>query len=179
MVSKRPEGLKKYIRSIPDFPKKGIVFRDITTLLKEGKAFKKTVDDLYKHYRAERIDKIASVESRGFILGSALAYRLGVGFVPVRKPKKLPAESIKEEYQLEYGTDSLEIHTDAIQKGERVLIVDDLLATGGTAEATCRLVTRLGGKIAGLAFLIELTFLKGREKLRGQKIFSLIKYNSE
>jgi len=179
MVSKPPDGLKKHIRSIPDFPKKGIVFRDITTLLKDKKAFKSAVDMLYKRYSARRIDKVVSVESRGFILGSALAYRLGAGFVPVRKPNKLPAESIKEEYQLEYGTDTLEIHTDAIQKGERVLIVDDLLATGGTAEATSRLVKRLKGKIVGLAFLIELSFLNGRNKLRGYDIFSIIKYDSE
>lgn len=179
MVSKPTGGLKNHIRSIPDFPKKGIVFRDITTLLKDRKAFRKAVNTLYKRYSAERIDKIVSVESRGFILGSALAYRLGVGFVPVRKPNKLPAETIKEEYQLEYGTDSLEIHTDAIQKGERVLIVDDLLATGGTAEATCRLVKRLKGKIVGLVFLIELSFLNGRNKLRGYDIFSIIKYDSE
>ncbi|MGA2622637.1 MAG: adenine phosphoribosyltransferase [Bacteroidota bacterium] len=179
MVSRPSDGLKKHIRSIPDFPKKGIVFRDITTLLKDKKALKSAVDMLYRRYHTKKIVKVVSVESRGFILGSALAYCLGAGFVPVRKPNKLPAETIKEEYQLEYGTDTLEIHTDAIQKGERVLIVDDLLATGGTAEATCRLVKRLKGKIVALAFLIELAFLGGRKKLHGHEIFSLIRYDSE
>jgi len=179
MVTKSSTGLKKRIRSIPNFPKKGIVFRDITTLLKDEKAFKLAIDLLYKRYRGKKVDKVVSVESRGFILGSALAYRLGVGFIPVRKPNKLPAKTIQEEYQLEYGTDVLEIHKDALKKGEKILIVDDLLATGGTVSATCKLVERLGGRIVGLAFLIELTFLKGREKLRAHDIFSLIEYESE
>jgi len=167
------------IRSIPDFPKKGIVFRDITTLLKDASAFKKAIDILYERYNNKGIAKVVSVESRGFIFGSVLAYKLDAGFVPVRKPKKLPATTIREDYQLEYGVDSLEIHLDAIQQGERVLIVDDLLATGGTVEATARLVTKLGGDIAGMAFLIELTFLKGRERLSKYDVFSIISYDSE
>jgi adenine phosphoribosyltransferase len=171
--------LRSHIRSIPDFPKKGIVFRDITTLLKDKQAFQKTIDLLYDRYKNLRIDKVVSVESRGFIFGSVLAYRLEAGFVPVRKPKKLPADKIREEYQLEYGTDILEIHIDAIAKGENVLIVDDLLATGGTVAAACSLVERLGGKIAGLAFLIELSFLKGRDKLKKYDVFSIITYDSE
>ena len=167
------------IRSVPDFPKKGIVFRDITTLLKDRSAFASSIDMFYERYKSERIQKVVSVESRGFIFGSALAYRLNAGFVPVRKPKKLPAATIKEDYALEYGTDSLEIHNDAISKGERTIIVDDLLATGGTVEATAKLVKRLGGEIVGLAFLIELTFLKGRERLSGFDVFSIIRYESE
>jgi adenine phosphoribosyltransferase len=173
------EELKRYIRNVPDFPKKGIVFRDITTLLKDKHAFRKTVDLLYEHYRNTPVDKIVSAESRGFILGSVLAYRLGTGFVPVRKIKKLPAATLREEYQLEYGTDALEIHADAIQKGEKVLLVDDLLATGGTIAATCNLVKKLGGEIVGLAFLIELTFLHGRDKLRSYDLYSIISYDSE
>lgn len=179
MVTKRSEELKRSIRSVRDFPKKGIVFRDITTLLKDTKAFKQSIDVLYEHYRNTAIDKVVSVESRGFILGSVLAYRLGAGFIPVRKPGKLPAETLREEYQLEYGTDTLEIHKDAIVEGEKVLIVDDLLATGGTVSATCKLVERLGGKIIGLAFLIELAFLEGRRKLKDLDVFSIIKYESE
>ena len=179
MVKKEIEGLKKVIRNVSDFPKAGIVFRDITTLLKDEKAFKKSIDILYEQYKNKKIDKVVSVESRGFIFGSALAYRLGAGFVPVRKPKKLPAQTIREEYQLEYGTDSLEIHTDAIKKGEKVLVVDDLLATGGTVAATCKLIKKLGGKIVSLTFLIELTFLHGRDKLEGYDVFSIIQYDSE
>jgi adenine phosphoribosyltransferase len=171
--------LRDFIRNVHDFPKQGIVFRDITTLLKDKSAFQKTIDIMYEKYKALHIDKVVSVESRGFIFGSVLAYRLNAGFVPVRKPKKLPAKTIKEEYQLEYGTDSLEIHIDAIKKGERVLIVDDLLATGGTVQATCKLVEKLGGEIVGLAFLIELSFLGGREKLKGYDISSIIPYDSE
>ncbi len=167
------------IRSIPDFPKKGIVFRDITTLLKDPLAFNEAIDAFHEHYRSKEIAKVVSVESRGFIFGAVLAYTLGAGFVPVRKPKKLPAETIKEEYALEYGTDSLEIHVDAISKGERVLIVDDLLATGGTILATAKLVERLGGNIVGLAFLIELSFLKARERLSNYDVFSIINYDSE
>ncbi len=171
--------MRESIRNIPDFPKKGIMFRDITTLLKNNRAFTLAIDTMYERYKSERIEKVASVESRGFIFGSVLAYRLGAGFVPVRKPKKLPSTTIKEEYQLEYGTDALEIHTDAIRQDERVLIVDDLLATGGTAGATCKLIKRLGGEIVSLAFLIELTFLKGRERLREYDVYSIIKYDSE
>ena len=167
------------IRSIPDFPKKGIVFRDITTLLKDPLAFNQAIDILTEHYRSKEIAKVVSVESRGFILGAPLAYTLGAGFVPVRKPKKLPAETIRQRYQLEYGTDALEIHKDAIAPGELVLIVDDLLATGGTILAAARLVEQLGGKIVSLAFLIELSFLNARARLGGYDLFSIIKYDSE
>jgi len=171
--------LRLHIRNVPDFPKKGIVFRDITPLLKNPDAFRKAMETFYTQYKEIQIDKVLSVESRGFIFGSILAYRLGVGFIPIRKPKKLPAEVIREEYQLEYGTDALEIHTDAIQPGDRILVVDDLLATGGTALATCKLAERLGGTIAGIAFLVELTFLNGRKKLEKYDIFSILKYDSE
>ncbi len=171
--------LKKTIRSIPDFPKKGIVFRDITTLLRDPSAFAEAIDTFKRRYSSAEIHKVVSVESRGFTLGAPLAYLLGAGFVPVRKPGKLPGATIREEYALEYGTDALEIHTDAIEAGERVLVVDDLLATGGTVEATCRLVTRLGGVIVGTAFLIELSFLKGRERLKGYDVYSMIRYESE
>ena len=179
MVETQNHELQSYIRNVPDFPKKGIVFRDITTLVKDKKAFQKSIDLFYQRYKSERIDKVISIEARGFIFGSALAYRLGAGFVPVRKPKKLPAATLREEYQLEYGTDALEIHTDAITKGERVLILDDLLATGGTISAACNLVKKLGGEIVGLAFLVELSFLEGREKLHGYDIFSIVSYDAE
>jgi adenine phosphoribosyltransferase len=171
--------LKTAIRSVPDFPKKGIVFRDITTLLKDPAAFRHAVDLLTTRYAGKRIAKVVSVESRGFILGAPLAYSLGAGFVPVRKPGKLPSATLREEYALEYGTDAVEIHRDAITPGERVLILDDLLATGGTVQATCNLVERLGGVIVSLAFLIELTFLHGRTRLGKYEIFSLIEYTSE
>lgn len=171
--------LAESIRSIPDFPKKGIVFRDITTLLKDPLAFNQAIDIFTEHYRSKDIAKVVSVESRGFIFGAALAYTLGAGFVPVRKPKKLPSKVIKEEYSLEYGTDAVEIHVDAIAPGERVLVIDDLLATGGTILATAKLVERLGGNIAGLAFLIELSFLKGRDRLGKYDIFSIISCDSE
>jgi len=173
------QNLRQYIRSVPDFPKKGIVFRDITTLMKDKNAFNTVIDLLYQHYQSFQVDKVVSVESRGFIFGSALAYKLGAGFVPVRKPGKLPANTIRQEYQLEYGTDALEIHTDAIAHGERVIIVDDLLATGGTVRAACNLVESLGGTILELSFLIELAFLQGRKKIDGYKVFSLITYDSE
>lgn len=173
------QDLKKLIRDVKDYPKKGVIFRDITTLLKNGKAFKRTVDWLYKRCKGKKIDLIAAVESRGFILGGALANRMGVGFVPVRKFGKLPAERIEEKYDLEYGTDTLEIHRDAVKKGQKVLIVDDLLATGGTLQATCKLIEKLGGKVAGILILIELSFLKGREKLKNYDLFSLIKYSKE
>jgi adenine phosphoribosyltransferase len=171
--------LRSYIRDVPDFPKKGIMFRDITPLLKNPDAFRKAMETFYTKYKEIQIDKVLSVESRGFIFGSVLAYRLGVGFIPIRKPNKLPAEVIREEYQLEYGTDSLEIHKDAIRPGEKVLVVDDLLATGGTVLATCKLAERLGGKIAGIACLVELTFLNGRKKLEKYDIYSILKYDSE
>jgi adenine phosphoribosyltransferase len=171
--------LKSVIRDIPDFPKKGIVFKDITTLLKDAQAFRQAVEDLCAPYRDDKIDTIVGVESRGFIFGGAMAVALGVGFVPARKPGKLPAETLKEEYALEYGTDAVEIHRDAIQEGMRVLVVDDLLATGGTAAATIRLVENLGGRIVGVAFLIELNFLKGREKLGDIPIHVLIDFPEE
>lgn len=167
---------ESYIRNVPDFPVQGIQFKDITTLLKEPEVFSTAVDHLYAPFRSHELSKIVGIESRGFIFGAALAYKLNIGFVPVRKPGKLPAETISEEYLLEYGKDSVEIHLDAISRNDRVLIVDDLLATGGTAAATCRLVERLGGKIVGLSFLIELTDLKGREKLKEYEVQSLIRY---
>jgi len=171
--------LKTRIRSVPDFPKKGIVFRDITTLLKDGEAFRRAVDEFYERYKGQRIDKVVSVESRGFIFGSALAQKLGAGFVPIRKPGKLPAETVREEYELEYGKDAIEIHKDAITTGERILVHDDLLATGGTILAACRLVEKLGGNIMGLCFLIELAFLHGRDRLKNYDIFSIIQYDAE
>jgi adenine phosphoribosyltransferase len=179
MVTRDIASLKTLMRSVPDFPKKGIIFRDITTVLQDKRAFRKAIALLVAHYKGRRIDKVVSIEARGFIFGSVLAYRLGAGFVPVRKVNKLPSETIREEYALEYGTDALEIHTDAIRKGERVLIVDDLLATGGTVAAACRLVERLKGKITGLAFFIELPFLKGRSKLTRYEIYSIITYETE
>jgi len=171
--------LASHIRTVPDFPKRGIMFRDITTLLKDAGAFQQTVQVLEAHYAGRNIDKIVCIESRGFILGAALALRLKAGFVPIRKKGKLPAETIREEYALEYGTDSIEIHRDAIARGEKVLIHDDLLATGGTVSAACRLVEKLGGRIEGLSFLIELNFLKGRAALGNYDIFSIIQYDTE
>jgi len=168
--------LKKYIRDIPDFPKAGIIFKDITTLLKDKLAFKFAIDKLAQEYKAKRIDSVAAIEARGFIFGGALAHKLGVGFIPVRKRGKLPWKTLSQSYELEYGTDSLEVHEDAINPQDNVLIVDDLLATGGTAAAVAELFAKMQGKIAGIAFVIELEFLKGREKLRGYPVFSLIKY---
>lgn len=168
--------LKEWIRDVPDFPKKGIIFKDITTLLKEPKALRRTIDLMADRYRGTRIDQVIGIESRGFIFGTALAYQLGTGFIPVRKPGKLPAPSERVTYELEYGTDSLEIHKDAIQPGQNILIVDDLLATGGTACAVAQLVERLKGKVAGLGFVIELTFLRGRDRLQGYDIHTLIQY---
>lgn len=170
------EELKEKIRNIPDFPKKGILFRDITTLLKDGPAFKEAVQAMAGPYRGKPPDLIIAVEARGFILGAALACQLGVGIIPVRKKGKLPAPTIRAVYKLEYGEDTLEVHQDAIQPGNRVLIVDDLLATGGTTLAVIELVKKLKGEIAGISFLIELTDLKGREKLTGYPINSLIKF---
>jgi adenine phosphoribosyltransferase len=168
--------LKKNIRSIPDFPGKGVLFRDITTLIGNKNAFKKAIDEIYEHYKDKKIDKVVSIEARGYLFGGALAYLLGCGVVPVRKQGKLPAATEREEYELEYGTDALEVHQDAISPGERVLLFDDLLATGGTALAACKLVERLKGEIIGVAFLIELLELKGRDKLKKYELFSLIKY---
>jgi len=168
--------LKAQIRNIPDFPKPGILFRDITTLLKDKKAFKLAVDTLAKKYKNKKIDLVVAVEARGFILGGAIAHKLGAGFVPVRKKGKLPAKANAVTYDLEYGSDTLEIHHDAISRENRVLIVDDLLATGGTVKAVTDLVKQLEGKIVGITFLIELLDLKGRDKLKDYPLFSLIKY---
>jgi len=165
-----------HIRNIPDFPVKGIQFKDITTLLKNGDVFAQTVDYMYDPFRDEDIDKIVAIEARGFIFGAALAYKLNVGFVPVRKPGKLQADTLTEEYELEYGKNSIEIHKDAIRKGEKVLLIDDLLATGGTAVACCRLVERLGGRIIGISFLVELTKLNGRKLLKKYNIHSLVTF---
>ena len=170
------EPLKKLIREVPDFPKKGILFYDITTLLKDKVGFATLIDALAEHYQDKKIDLVIGIEARGFIFGPALAYRLNAGFVPVRKPKKLPAETANVTYDLEYGTDTLEIHKDAVQPGQRVVIVDDLLATGGTASACVQLVKSIGGEVAGLSFAVELDFLKGREKLAKYDVFSLLHY---
>jgi adenine phosphoribosyltransferase len=172
------EQLKKLIREVPDFPKKGILFYDITTLLRDKTGFARLIDLFSEHYIGKHIDLILGMEARGFIFGPALAYRLNAGFVPVRKPGKLPAATYRVEYELEYGSNALEIHKDAIEPGQKVLIVDDLLATGGTAVATAKLVSSLGGEIAGMAFVVELDFLKGREKLAGYEVFSLLHYDS-
>ncbi len=169
--------LKKLIREVRDFPKPGINFYDITTLLKDKAGLCATIEGLRDHYRGKQVDVVIGIEARGFIFGPAIAYALGTGFVPVRKPKKLPAAVVSIEYQLEYGFDSLEVHKDAIESGQRVLIVDDVLATGGTACAVAKLVEKLGGKVAGLGFVIELNFLKGRDKLAGYDVFSLLQYD--
>ncbi|EAX46771.1 adenine phosphoribosyltransferase [Thermosinus carboxydivorans Nor1] len=167
---------KDNIRIIPDFPEPGIRFKDITTLLKDGAVFHQAIDALCAAYAEEQIDLVVGPEARGFAVGAPVAYRLGAGFVPVRKPGKLPAETLRYEYTLEYGKDALEIHRDAIIPGQRVLIVDDLLATGGTTEATIRMVEQLGGKVVGLAFLIELSYLNGRNRLKDYRIVSLAVY---
>jgi len=173
------QDLGSMIRNVPDFPKKGIGFKDITTLLKDGAIFKETIDRMASLYNPDDIDIIVGIEARGFIFGSALAYVLEKPFVPIRKPGKLPAEVIKEEYSLEYGTDTIEIHKDAIKPSQRVLIVDDLLATGGTVAAATRIIEKLGGTVAGIVFLIELTFLNGINKLKKYKVDSFIKFDSE
>lgn len=170
------EGLKNSIRDIPDFPKKGIIFKDITTLLKDGGKFREAIDCIVERYKGKKIDKVVAIEARGFVLGSVVAYKLGAGIVPVRKKGKLPYETNSVEYQLEYGKDSLEMHKDAIEPGEKVLAVDDLLATGGTMNAVCDLIERAKGEVVETAFLIELEFLKGRDRLKGRKVFSLIKF---
>jgi adenine phosphoribosyltransferase len=170
------EDLKTYIREVPDFPKPGILFYDITTLLQNPLALRMTVDRFVWFFADRRIDKVVGIESRGFMFGPIVAYDLNAGFVPVRKPGKLPAEKVRQSYDLEYGTDTLEIHRDAIQPGDNVLIVDDLIATGGTARATAQLVEQLGGKVSGFGFIIELTFLPGREQLQGYDVTSLIQY---
>jgi len=168
--------LKKIIRDIPDFPKPGILFKDITTLLKDKKAFKSAINALVGKYKNKKIDKVIAVESRGFIFGSVLAYKLGAGFVPVRKKGKLPGETISITYELEYGSDTLEMHSDAIEKDDKVLIVDDLLATGGTVKGVIDLIKQKECNIIGIAFLIELLFLNGKDKLKDYPVFSLIKY---
>ncbi len=167
---------KALIREVPDFPKPGVLFYDITTLLKDALAFRAILDDLHREFRSQSITKVVGIESRGFIFGGALATQLNAGFVPVRRPGKLPADTFEVKYDLEYGSNSLAIHRDAVTPGERVLIVDDLLATGGTAEATVNLVRQLGGDVAGLAFLVELKFLNGRARLSGHHIFAAVTY---
>ena len=171
------DDLKRLVRTVPDFPKPGILFYDITTLLKDKTGFAQLIDALAAHYIERKVDLVLGIEARGFIFGPALAYRLNAGFVPVRKPRKLPAPVARVTYDLEYGADTLEIHRDAIQPGQRVILVDDLLATGGTMEATVKLVNQLGGSIAGLGFAVELDFLKGRERFPDQDVFSLLHYD--
>jgi len=173
------ESIRRAIRDIPDFPKPGIVFKDITPLLANGSLFGKTIDLLAARYREKKIATVLGIESRGFIVGAALAYKLGAGFSVVRKPGKLPYETHSASYQLEYGVDTLEIHVDAIAHGANVVIADDLIATGGTAAATAQLVTRLGGRVVECAFLIELSFLDGREKLKPYGVYSVLQYDSE
>jgi adenine phosphoribosyltransferase len=175
-VNNTVEELKALIRDVPDFPQPGIVFKDITPLLADENAFSSVIDLIVVHYGRGNIDKVVGIEARGFILASPVAYHFGAGFVPVRKSGKLPWETEREEYALEYGTATLEIHQDSVRPGERVLIVDDVLATGGTARATARLVERLGGKVVGIACLIELTFLDGRKAVEGYDFFSLMTY---
>ncbi len=170
------EDLKKIIRDVPDFPKPGIIFKDITPLLANVKTFQKVIDTFARRYAERQIDYVVGVEARGFIFASALAYRIDAGFVPVRKKGKLPYKTESVGYALEYGTDYIEIHQDAIHKDSRVLVVDDLLATGGTCKATCDLVAKTGGHVVECSFVIELAFLKGREKLAGQEVYSLIQY---
>ena len=171
------DSLKSLIRGVPDFPKPGILFYDITTLLKDRAGFAQLIDALSAYYINHRVDLVMGIEARGFIFGPALAYRLNAGFVPIRKPNKLPAETVRCTYDLEYGSDTLEIHKDAIKPGQRVIIVDDLLATGGTALASINLVKKLGGEVDGLAFIVELDFLNGRKKLAPYDVLSLIHYN--
>ncbi len=173
------EDIKKYIRSIPDFPKPGINFKDITSLLIDPAALKVTLRELFDFAKNKAINKVVGIEARGFIFGTMLAERLDAGFVPVRKPGKLPGKTIKQEYSLEYGIDTVEIHADAIQEGDKVLVHDDLLATGGTAEAACKLVEKLGGKVVQVSFVVELSFLKGREKLKQYDVRTLVDYDSE
>ncbi len=170
--------IKSLIRTIPDFPKPGVMFRDITTLLKHTEGFRNTIDQLAGKYREVKIDKIAGIESRGFIIGAALAYQLKAGFIPIRKKGKLPGENFGHDYELEYGSDRLEIHTDAIQKGEKILLVDDLIATGGTAEATVKLIGKTGGQIVGCAFVIDLPALGGRKRLEklGHNVVTLCEF---
>ena len=168
--------LKSKIRDIPDFPKPGIIFKDITTLLQDFDAFKLSVDMLVKQHQNNKIDKVAGIEARGFIFGAAVAYAMNAGFIIIRKPGKLPYKTVKQTYELEYGSDEIEIHEDSIKPGERILLVDDLLATGGTMAAAADLINKIGGDIVGISFVVELTFLHGREKLKGHNIHSIIEY---
>ena len=173
------EYVRKNVRIVPDFPKKGIMFLDITTAVKDAKSMQLMIDFLYEKFKNENVNYIAGIESRGFIFGTALAYKLGVGFVPIRKPNKLPAKTIKESYSLEYGTDTIEMHEDAIKPGDRVVVIDDLLATGGTAVAACNLIKRAGGNVVAAAFIIELNPLNGRQKIEanGVDVVSMLNYD--
>jgi len=173
--------IKSLVRTVPHYPKPGVMFRDITTLLKDPVGFRDTINALVKHYPAARFDKIAAIEARGFIIGAALAFQLGLGFVPVRKRGKLPAEKVGLDYELEYGTDRIEMHVDAVSPGERILLVDDLLATGGTAEAACILIEKMGGQIEECCFVIDLPDLGGRKRLeqRGHKVFALCEFEGD
>jgi len=179
IANKDSDFIKSKIRTIPDFPKQGIMFRDITTLIKDKEGFEKVIDIFYERYKNKNIELVAGIEARGFIIGGVLANKLGVGFVPIRKPGKLPYETVKEEYMKEYGPDIVEVHKDAIKSGQRVLLIDDLLATGGTAFASCRLIEKLGGKVEEACFIVELPELKGREKLSKWNVFSVVKFEGE
>lgn len=176
LKSKPGEDFSQYCRDVPDFPKKGILFKDITNLLKDGPVFHRAIDEIARHYNLTQVDTIVSIEARGFIVGSALAYRLGSGMVPVRKKGKLPWRVYRKTYDLEYGHDEVEVHQDGIMPGQNTLIVDDLIATGGTVEAVVKLIKEMKGNIVGAAFLVELTDLKGREKIKDIPVFSLIKF---
>ncbi|MDC0576291.1 adenine phosphoribosyltransferase [Nitrosomonadaceae bacterium] len=173
--------IKSHIRTIPHYPKQGVMYRDITTLLKDSVSFRATINELVKRYTGAKIDVVAAVEARGFIIGAALAFQLGVGFVPIRKKGKLPAETVGQDYELEYGTDRIEMHVDAVSKGDYVLLVDDLIATGGTAEAACKLVENMGGTITECCFVVDLPDLGGRKRLEenGQKVFSLCEFEGD
>ncbi len=179
MDNNKLQYVREHVREVPDFPKKGILFLDVTTIVKDAKAFDLCIEFLAENFQNEKIDYIAGIESRGFIFGAALAAKLNVGFIPIRKPNKLPAETIKETYSLEYGTDTIEMHADALKSGDRVLVIDDLLATGGTAVAACNLVKRVGAEVVAAAFIIELDPLKGREKIEnnGVKVVSMLNYD--
>jgi len=173
------ENIKKTIRTIPHFPMKGIMFRDITTLLKDANAFKETIDALVDRYRHQSFDVVAGIESRGFIIAGVIAYLLGKGFIPIRKPGKLPAETYRVDYELEYGNDAIEMHKDSVNQGSRVLIVDDLLATGGTMKAACEIVEKAGGIVVECAFIVDLPDLKGREKLKNYPVFTLVEFEGK